>query len=175
VLDWPPLPLSFALFLALALAFGLLLHRTRYGRALYAIGHNPVAARFSGLDLDRTRFVLFTASGLFAGLAAVLLTARIGSTRPNIAMGWELTVITMVVLGGFSIAGGEGTIAGLVLAVLVLGLLTWGLSLVNLPAVEISVLIGVLLIVAIAIPSVLHRLLRVRPSARTLPPTRGEQ
>ena len=160
VLDWPPLPASFVLFLLLSLVFGIALHRTRYGRALYAIGSNPVAARFSGLPVDRARFLLFVLSGLLSGLAGALLTARIGSTRPNIALGWELTVVTMVVLGGFSIAGGEGTIPGLVLAVFLLGTVTWGLSLVNIPAVEISVLVGALMIVAIALPILLRRLTR---------------
>jgi rhamnose transport system permease protein len=159
VLKWPPLPLSFALFIALALLFGGFLHWTRYGRTLYAIGSNPVAARFSGLHVDRTRFLLFTLTGLLSGLAAVLLTARIGSTRSNIATGWELTAVTMVFLGGVSFAGGAGTIPGVVLAVFVLGTVTWGLSLVNVPAFEISVLLGALLITTIAAPIVIGRLM----------------
>lgn len=171
VLDWPPLPASFVVFLVLALAFGIVLHRTRFGRALYAIGSNPTAARFAGLQVVRARFLLFTLSGLLSGLAAVLLTARIASTRPNIATGWELTVVTMVVLGGFSIAGGEGTIPGLVLAVLVLGMVTWGMSLVNMPGVAISMLVGALMIGAIALPVALRRLRRRHhgrgPSAAT--------
>lgn len=162
VFDWPPLPLSFVLFLLLSLMFGVMLHTTRYGRALYAIGSNPVAARFSGLRVEWARFLLFVLSGLFSGLAAVLLTARIGSTRPNIATGWELTVVTMIVLGGFSIAGGEGSVPGLVLAVFVLGMVTWGLALVNVPGIEISLLVGVLLIVAIALPIAVRRLARRR-------------
>ncbi len=112
ILEWPPIPISFALFLCLAVIVGVVLHLTRYGRAIYAIGSNPTAARFSGLNVARTRFFLFVVSGVLSGLAAVLLTARIGSTRPNIAMGWELTVVTMVVLGGVSISGGSGSIRG---------------------------------------------------------------
>ena len=124
IVQWPPLRLSFLLFLGLALAVGVVLHRTRYGRTLYAIGANPVAARFSGLPVERAKFLLFTGTGFLSGLAAVLLTARIGSTRSNIATGWELTAVTMVMLGGVSIEGGAGTIPGVVLAVFLLGTVT---------------------------------------------------
>jgi rhamnose transport system permease protein len=154
VIEWPPIPISFALFLCLAVIVGVVLHFTRFGRAIYAIGSNPTAARFSGLEVARTRFFLFVLSGILSGLAAVLLTARIGSTRPNIAIGWELTVVTMVVLGGVSISGGSGSILGVVLSTFVIGMLTWGMSLANIPTIEISVFLGILLIVSIAIPSV---------------------
>ena len=97
-----------------------------------------------------------------AGLAAVFLTARIGSTRPNIALGFELEAVTMVVLGGVSITGGSGTIPGVVLAVFVLGLTTFGLSLVNVPGIVINVLNGSLLIAAISLPIIARRLLGKR-------------
>lgn len=161
VVDFPPLYLSFALFLVLAIMAGVGLHGTRWGRMLQAIGNNPLAARFSGLPVDRIRFALFVLTGLLSGLAAALLTARIGSTRPNIALGWELEVVTMVVLGGVSIAGGTGTIPGVVLAVLVLGLVNFGLTLVNVPGVVINVILGALLVAAIALPILVRRLLVV--------------
>lgn len=154
----PPTPLSFLLFLVLAALFGLVLHGTAVGRQLFAIGANPIAARFAGIRVDRLRFALFTLSGLMSGLAAVLLTARIGVVRPNIALGWELDVVTAVVLGGVAISGGVGTIAGVVLAVFVLGLATFGLSLMNVPGIVINVLLGLLLIGSIATPIVLRRL-----------------
>lgn len=156
----PPLPLSFILFLVLAVGFGLFLHRSATGRRLFAIGANPVAARFSGIRVDRLRFALFSLSGLLSGLAAVLLTARIGVMRPNIALGWELDVITMVVLGGMSISGGVGTIGGVVLSVFVLGLATFGLSLMNVPGIVINVLLGLLLILSIAAPILARRFMR---------------
>jgi rhamnose transport system permease protein len=99
---------------------------------------------------------------LLSGLAATLLTARIGSTRPNIALGWELEIITMVILGGVSIAGGAGTIPGVVLAVFILGLITFGLSLINVPGIVISVILGCLLIVSIAVPILANRVLNRR-------------
>src|SRR6185312_11074068 len=107
-------------------------------RKFYAIGNNPVAARFSGIRVERIRFLLFVLSGLASGLAGALLTGRIGSTRPNIALGWELEIVTMVVLGGVSIAGGSGSIPGVVIAVFVLGLATFGLSLINVPGIVIN-------------------------------------
>jgi rhamnose transport system permease protein len=158
--DVPPLPWSFYIFIGLSIVVGLVLHRTTIGRKLYAIGNNATAARFSGIRVDRIRFMLFVLSGVAAGLAAVLLTGRIGSTRPNIALGWELEVVTMVVLGGVSISGGSGTIPGVVLAVFVLGLTTFGMSLVNVPGIVINVLLGVLLITAIAAPLVIRRLVK---------------
>jgi rhamnose transport system permease protein len=157
LIKWPPLHYSFALFLVLTVLFALTLHRTALGRKLYAIGNNPVAARFSGIPVERIKFALFVVTGLLSGVAAILLTARIGSTRPNIALGWELEVVTMVILGGFSIAGGSGTISGVVIAVFVLGLVTFGLSLINVPGIVISVILGFLLIASITLPLLVRR------------------
>jgi rhamnose transport system permease protein len=136
------------------------LHFTATGRRLYAMGNNPVAARFSGIAVSKIKFALFALTGMMAGLAAVLLTSRIGSTRPNIALGWELEIITMVILGGVSISGGTGNILGVVLAVFIIGFTTLALSLINVPGIVISVLLGLLLIVAIAAPILLRRVIR---------------
>jgi rhamnose transport system permease protein len=155
-------PRSFVLLLAFAALFAVVLHATSWGRRIYAIGNNPVAARFSGIRVDRYRLALFMLTGAMAGLAGYLLTGRIDSTRPNIAMGWELEVITMVILGGVSIAGGAGTIGGVMLAVLVLGMVTYGLSLANVPGIYMTIVIGVLLLATIAIP----RLLRGKKTAK---------
>jgi len=162
IIQEPPLYLAFILFLALAVLFTVVVHYTVWGRMLYAIGNNPVAARFSGIPVNRIRFLLFVLTGLLAGLASALLTARIGSTRPNIALGWELEVVTMVVLGGISIAGGSGTMPGVVIAVFVLGLTTFGLTLINVPGIVIAVILGVLLVAAIALPIIVRRILGLR-------------
>ncbi len=159
LIKWPPLYLSFLLFIVFAVVFAIVLQKTAFGRKLYAIGNNPTAARFSGIPVDRIRFRLFVLTGFLAGLAAALLTARIGSTRPNIALGWELEIITMVILGGVSIAGGAGTITGVVLAVFIIGLIIFGLSLLNVPGIVISVLLGVMLIASIAAPILIRRLI----------------
>ena len=156
------IPREFVVLLVFAALFAVVLHCTRWGRRIYAIGNNPVAARFAGIEVNRYRLVLFMLTGAMAGLAAYLLTGRIGSTRPNIAMGWELEVITMVILGGVSIAGGAGTIGGVMLAVLTLGTVTYGLSLANIPGIYMTIVIGLLLLVTIALP----RLLRGRKVAK---------
>lgn len=152
-----PVSIELALFCVFALLFGLALHRTRWGRAIYAIGANPVATRFACIPVDRYRLCLFALTGLFAGLAAVLLTSRLGSTRPSIAQGWELEIISMVILGGVSVWGGKGSILGVVLAALVFGLVTFGLGLMNIPGIVMSILTGSLLIVVVAAPVLLRR------------------
>jgi rhamnose transport system permease protein len=140
------------LFALAALAFYVLLHRTSFGRTVYAIGNNPTAAMFSGIRVTRVRFVLFLLTGLMSGLAAVCLTSRLGSTRPSIATGWELEVVTMVVLGGINILGGSGTIPGVVLAAIIMGLVTFGFGLLNVPGIVMSIFLGILLIAVIALP-----------------------
>ena len=149
------------LFLVCALIYWVLLHRTNFGRRVFAIGNNDVAARFSGVRVDRIKFILFCLTGLMSGIAAVLLTARLGSTRPSIAEGFELEAITMVVLGGVSILGGAGSILGVVLAALIVGLVTFGLGLLNVPGIVMTIFTGSLLIVVIALP-ILFRMWRQR-------------
>ncbi len=152
-----PVSIELALFTVLAVAFGLFLHRTRWGRAIYAIGANPVASEFARIRVDRYRFVLFAVTGAASGLAAVLLTSRLGSTRPSIAQGWELEIISMVILGGVSVWGGKGSILGVVLAALVFGLVTFGLGLMNIPGIVMSIFTGTLLILVVALPALVRR------------------
>lgn len=154
---WLIIPIEFAILLVGAIAVGVTLHRTVLGRRLYAIGANPVAARFSGIEADRYRMALFVFAGLMAALAAVMLTGRIGSTRPNIAMGWELDAITMVILGGVAIEGGRGSIVGTMLAVLLLGLFTFAMGMANVTGIVMSMVIGALLIVSMVLPRLLKR------------------
>jgi rhamnose transport system permease protein len=153
-------PREFVVLLGFAALFALVLHATSLGRRIYAIGNNPEAARFSGIAVDRYRLMLFVLTGAMAGLASFLLTGRIGSTRPNIATGWELEIITMVILGGVSIAGGAGTIGGVMLAVITMGAVTYGLALANVPGIYMTIVIGVLLLATIA----LSRLMRGKPT-----------
>lgn len=153
---------EFVLFLVMAVIFAILLHRTNFGRHVYVIGNNPLAARFSGIPVERVKFILFLLTGLMSGIAAVCLTSRLGSTRPSIAQGWELEVVTMVVLGGVSILGGSGTIVGVVIAAFVMGLVTFGLGLLNVPGIVMSIFIGLLLIITIALPIVARRIKHAR-------------
>jgi rhamnose transport system permease protein len=154
---WWVVSFELVLFLVAALVYGFLLHRTSFGRRIFAIGNNSVAAQFSGVRVGRIKFILFCLTGLMAGIASVLITSRLGSTRPSIAQGYELEAITMVVLGGVSILGGSGTIPGVVLAAFIMGLVTFGLGLLNVPGIVMSIFIGLLLIVVIALPIVWSR------------------
>lgn len=143
---------EFVLFALLALIYGVILHQTNFGRAVYAVGNNPTGALFSGIRVARVKFLLFLLTGLMSGVAAICLTSRLGSTRPSIAFGWELEVVTMVVLGGVNILGGSGSIPGVVIAAFVMGLVTFGLGLLNVPGIVMSIVIGALLIGVIALP-----------------------
>lgn len=155
---WWVVSFELVLFLIAAVAYWFLLHRTSFGRRVFAIGNNPVAAQFSGVRVGRIKFILFCLTGLMAGIASVLITSRLGSTRPSIAQGYELEVITMVVLGGVSILGGSGSIVGVVLAAFIMGLVTFGLGLLNVPGIVMSIFIGLLLIFVIALPIVWRQL-----------------
>ena len=156
------IPIEFAIFVVAALVFGVVLHKTIWGRRIFAIGANPIASRFSGISVDRYRLVLFIVIGVMSGLASVLLTGRIGSTRPNIAMGWELDAITMVILGGVNINGGSGSLLGVVLAIFVLGMFTFGLQMANVPGIVMSMILGGLMIVSMIVPILIQRMRRKR-------------
>ena len=149
------------LFLVMALVFGFLLHFTTFGRKLYFIGRNPVSTQFSGVNVKRIKFILFCLTGVMSGMVSIALTSRLGSTRPSIAQGYELEAITMVVLGGVAISGGAGTIPGVVLAALIMGLVTFGFGLLNVPGIVMSIFVGFLLIGVIALPLLWKRFLWV--------------
>ncbi len=152
---------EFVIFALLAVIYAVVLHKTNFGRAVYAVGNNATAALFSGIRVGRVKMILFLLTGLMSGLAAVCLTSRLGSTRPSIGTGMELEVVTMVVLGGVNILGGSGSIPGVVIAAFVMGLVTFGLGLLNVPGIVMSIFIGLLLIGVIALPR-LWTMARVR-------------
>ncbi|MEY4872103.1 MAG: hypothetical protein RLZZ563_1433 [Pseudomonadota bacterium] len=155
---WWVFSFELLLFAIFAVIYWALLHRTNFGRAVFAIGNNPTAALFSGIRVDRVRFILFLLTGLMSGIAAVCLTSRLGSTRPSIATGWELEVVTMVVLGGVNILGGSGSIPGVVLAAIIMGMVTFGFGLLNVPGIVMSIFLGLLLIGVIALPRLIRRI-----------------
>ncbi len=162
-LPWLIVPIEFAVLVVAGAGVGLFLHRSVAGRRVYAIGANPVAARFSGIAVDRYRLALFIFAGVMAALAAVLLTGRIGSTRPNLALGWELDAVTIVILGGVAIEGGRGSIVGTLFAAVLLGSFTFALGMLNVSGIVMSMIVGVLLIVAMVLPRWLRRFVRHRP------------
>ena len=150
-------PWPFVVFAALAIVFGFLLHRTWVGRQLFATGKNQEAARFAGVRVARLKTTLFVLSGVLAALAGVILTARLASARADNGQGFVLDVVTAVLLGGVNIFGGEGTIAGVVLAVFVIGVLRNALTLADIAADAQATAVGGLLIVSVAGPNVVRR------------------
>ena len=148
------IPFSVALFIVLAIIFGLVLHRTTFGRYLYAIGNNESATLYSGVPVARIKFIIYTLSGFMAALAGLILAARFGSTRPDIGTGLELSVITAVVLGGVDINGGKGTMPGAVLSLFLIGLMRFGMGLLNIQGQVQGIVIGLLLILSILLPNV---------------------
>ena len=151
-------------FAMLAIIYGLVLHKTKFGRYLYAIGNNELACRYSGIPVDRIKVIIYSTSGFMASLAGMFLTSRINTSRPNIALGFELEIITAVVLGGVSIYGGAGSMIGVVLSLFLIGVARYGMSLVNIPSQVMSVVIGCLLIVAILLPKAMRRIAREQGS-----------
>jgi rhamnose transport system permease protein len=158
------IPYSIAFFLFLAAVFGVVLHATPLGRAIFAIGAGHEAAFFAGIRVKRIKFWLFVLSGMLAGFAGVLWTLRFASARYDSGVGMELFVVTVVLLGGISIFGGRGTIAGVILAVAVLGCLQTALTADLIPAQDQNIVVGGLLIASVIVPNAadLYRRARVR-------------
>ena len=156
------IPFILIVFIICAVIFTFILNKTAFGRRVYAIGSNPVASRFTGIKVDKIKVIVFTLTGLMAGITALFLTSRMGSTRPNVATGYELDIITMVVLGGISTAGGKGKIYGAIIAVFLIGFLKYGLGLFNVPAQVLLIIIGLLLIISVMIPNLRIKKVRFR-------------
>lgn len=151
-------PWSGVIFALLALLCAGGLHLSRQGRQLYAIGKNKEAARFSGIDVGRVKLVLFILSGLIAALAGVIFTARFSSARPDNALGFELEVVTVVLLGGVDIFGGRGSLVGVVLAIFIIAVLQNVLGLLNISGDIQSLAIGLLLILSVLGPNLARRI-----------------
>jgi len=152
------IPFSVALFTVLAVVFGLVLHKTTFGRYLFAIGNNQDAAIYSGVPVERTKIIIFTLSGFMSALAGLILASRFGSTRPDIGTGLELAVITAAVLGGVDINGGIGSMPGAVLSLILIGLIRFGMGLVNIQGQVQGIVIGLLLVLAVPFPNLVRRI-----------------
>ncbi len=141
----------------LTVVAGVVLGTTAFGRATYAIGANETAARFSGVPVDRVKIAIYTASGLVAGLAAVIFVSRVSTTRSDMGTGVELDVITAVVLGGTSIFGGRGTVIGTAIGLVLIQALKNGLALAGVKGDGTIVVIGLVLILAILASNLFSR------------------
>jgi rhamnose transport system permease protein len=157
------IPDTMLLFTLLAVAFAVLLHATPFGRSIYAIGANEEAAYFSGLRVKRVKLILFTLSGAVAGLAGVVISLRNSTAAANVGEGFELTVITAVLLGGVSIFGGRGTIAGVILALVLLGGIQKALLLSeSISSYWIQIVTGTLLVGSVLGPNLARRVAEAR-------------
>ena len=136
---------------------GFILGYTTWGRATYAIGANEIAARFSGIAVNKTKLFIYSASGFAAALAGVIFVSRVSTTRSDMGMGLELDAITAVVLGGTSIFGGKGTIIGTVFGLLLIQTLKNGLSLAGVKSDGTYVAIGFVLILTLLISNLFNR------------------
>lgn len=150
-------PAQLWLLLIAIVVSAIVLDRTIFGRTLYAIGNNETAARFSGLPVDRVKLIIYTLSGLMAGLSACVLVSRVTTTRSDMGIGYELDVIAAVVLGGTSIFGGVGTIWGTVIGLAMIQLLKNGLALTGVKGDATIVVIGAVLILSTLVASSLQR------------------
>jgi rhamnose transport system permease protein len=146
-----PFPAAMLIFFGLAVIFVVVLHYTAFGRYVYIIGNNREAARYSGVKVRRVKMTLFILSGLIAALAGVLIAARFGSMRASTAEGFELDIITMVLLGGVSIFGGSGSLVGVLLAILIMLSLRNGMGLAFVTGNTQTMVIGVLLVLSVFI------------------------
>ncbi|QAY59107.1 ABC transporter permease [Microbacterium protaetiae] len=154
-------------FLILLAVFAIVLHFTPFGRGIYAVGLSKDAARFSGVNVERTKLILFVLTGVVSAFAGIFYTLRFGSARGDNATGLELQVIAAVVLGGVSVFGGRGKLYGVVAAVLLIGALSSALRLANVTSDVINIITGVLLVISVVAASVLAWLQkkRRRPNA----------
>ena len=149
-----PLTLSILIFVLLFVVVAITLHGSAFGRLVYVIGNNAQAARYSGVRVKLVKMALFAASGTVAALAGILYAARLGSVRGDMANGFELDVITIVLLGGVSIFGGSGTIVGVGLSVLVILNLRNGMGLASITGNTQTSVIGALLILSVLAPNI---------------------
>ena len=149
-----PLPLSILIFLVLLVIAVVILQYTGFGRYVYVIGISQEVATYSGVRVARVKTILFMVSGLISAMAGILFSARLGSVRGDMGLGFELDIITMVLLGGVSIFGGAGSIYGVILSILIVLYLRNGMSLSNVTGHIQTGVIGVILILSAMIPNI---------------------
>ena len=153
-----PLPLAMVIFALGAVLAWVILERSAFGRKVYFIGSNRAVADYSGIDVGRIKAMIFIASGFVSALAGLLYAARLGAIRGDAALGFELDIITMVLLGGISIFGGSGTMLGTILAVVIVLALRNGMGLANITGHIQTGVLGILLILSVMVPMIRDRL-----------------
>lgn len=155
-----PVPLQIVLLVLVIASGSYVLNRTTFGKSVKAVGGNERAARLMGVDVNRTRFVLFLASGALASIVGLLLTAKVQSASPNIGSGLELAALTVILLGGVAFEGGVGRISGVVAGLLFFRVLRTGLVFMQASPFLQTILIGATLILAVALDTSIQRIIR---------------
>jgi len=155
-----PFPFALIAFVVLFVVLYIVLQRSGFGRKTYVIGTNRDVAEFAGIDTARHKMIIFTASGLISAFAGLLFAARVGAVRGDVAQGFELDIITMVLLGGVSIFGGSGTIFGTLMAILIVLNLRNGMALQNITGHIQTGVVGLLLIASVLVPRINLNFLR---------------
>jgi rhamnose transport system permease protein len=158
------IPVVMVLVIVLIAIFAIVLHFTPFGRGLFALGLSKDTAAFSGVKVNRAKFIAFMLTGLISALAGIYWTLRYGSARGDNAMGLELSVIAAVLLGGVSIFGGKGALHGVIAGVLLIGVLQSALRLANVSSDAINIITGALLIISVLSPRILAWFKRLLPA-----------
>jgi len=151
-------PVPVIVWLVIVLLAYLLLTQTRFGLHIYAIGGGEETARLAGVAVNRVKLLTYGISGLLAGLAGLLLTARLWSAQPQVAVGFELNAIAAAVLGGVSLFGGVGSVLGAVVGALIVGVLGNGMNLLRVASYPQQVIQGIVLVLAVAVDMYTKRL-----------------
>lgn len=147
-------PLPIVILLVIGMLGYIVLHKTYFGRQIYAMGGNPEAARLAGVNIKKYRLAVFTITGILAAVAGIIMAARTGSAQPSAGASYPFDCMTAVVLGGVSFAGGSGSMLGAMMGVIIIGVLNNGMQLVGMDSNMINCVKGIVLLIAIGIDSV---------------------
>ena len=152
-----PIPVPVIIMLVIVLIMGFILHKTYFGRYVYAIGGNVEAARLAGVQVNKILVALYAVSGFLSGIAGIILMGRVSSGAPTSGQGTEMEVITAVIIGGVSINGGKGNMVGAFFGALIIGILSNGLTIMNVGQYYQDVITGLVLILAVAFDTLIGR------------------
>ena len=152
-----PIPVPVIIMIVCFALGSFILNKTYFGRYFYAVGGNEEASKLSGIRVGLTKYLVFALSGFFAGLAGIVMLSRTNSAQPTAGLGYEFDVITCVVLGGVSVSGGDGKMSNVVAGVLIIGILTNGMVLLNVSTYMQMIVKGVVLALAVGFDSIQKR------------------
>ncbi len=154
------IPIALVIFVIMTVGFVFLLQKSKFGRSLYVIGNNPICAQYSGINVKRTKLIVFILMGAMSGIASIFFVGRMGgSVSSTMGTGYEMTAIAICVLGGVSTNGGKGKVYGPFIATFIFAFLTYTLGLLNVDANSRKIVTGLILIVAVLIPNINHKLI----------------